>query len=314
MASSSSSSSGTNNLQSWYESSSGANQARSIESSTMTPMPVVASTQGNNSSSSSNTTNPPVATSEQALAAFGALAALGLKGASSIIASSSAAVVGGSNSANSIDLEAGGIQSSAASNATNTGSATSSVGFGLEGILSSYLSGNSKLSAIPGSSSSSTTSSSSTSPEWTCGMSATQRFQAFVLLACSSVSLYFASFFIFLPMLLFAPSKFATAFTFASIMWLLGFAILWGPKSTLTSLIAPDKRAFTLSYIGSLLLTLYAAFVSQSYFLIMLAIAIQLTSAMYYTASYFPGGTMAAGALSRMCIGSVRAMLTSASR
>ena len=314
MASSSSSSSGTNNLQSWYESSSGANQARSIESSTMTPMPVVASTQGNNSSSSSNTTNPPVATSEQALAAFGALAALGLKGASSIIASSSAAVVGGSNSANSIDLEAGGIQSSAASNATNTGSATSSVGFGLEGILSSYLSGNSKSSAIPGSSSSSTPSSSSTSPEWTCGMSATQRFQAFALLACSSVSLYFASFFIFLPMLLFAPSKFATAFTFASIMWLLGFAILWGPKSTLTSLIAPDKRAFTLSYIGSLLLTLYAAFVSQSYFLIMLAIAIQLTSAMYYTASYFPGGTMAAGALSRMCIGSVRAMLTSASR
>jgi hypothetical protein len=308
---STSSSAGTNNLQSWYESSSGANQARSIESSTMTPMPVVASTTG---SGSSNITNAPVATSEQALAAFGALAALGLKGASSIIASSSAAVVGGSNSANSIDLEAGGIQSSAASNATNTGSATSSVGFGLEGILSSYLSGNSKSSAIPGSSSSSTPSSSSTSPEWTCGMSATQRFQAFALLACSSVSLYFASFFIFLPMLLFAPSKFATAFTFASIMWLLGFAILWGPKSTLTSLIAPDKRAFTLSYIGSLLLTLYAAFVSQSYFLIMLAIAIQLTSAMYYTASYFPGGTMAAGALSRMCIGSVRAMLTSASR
>jgi len=278
-------------------------------------MPVVASTQGNNSSSSSNTAIAPVATSEQALAAFGALAALGLKGASSIIASSSAAVVGGSHSANSIDLEAGGMTSSAASNATNTGSASSSVGFGLEGILSSYLSGNSKSSAIPGSSSlSSTPSSSSTSPEWTCGMSATQRFQAFALLACSSVSLYFASFFIFLPMLLFAPSKFATAFTFASIMWLLGFAILWGPKSTLTSLIAPDKRAFTLSYIGSLLLTLYAAFVSQSYFLIMLAIAIQLTSAMYYTASYFPGGTMAAGALSRMCIGSVRAMLTSASR
>lgn len=300
----SSSNPAANNLQSWYESSSGgAQQSRSIDSS-MTPMPVVSSS----TQSNSNVSSAPVATSEQALAAFGALAALGLKSASSIIASSSssaAAIAGGSNT-NSIDLESGRGGPSAATTPTSGGANTN--GFGLEGILSSYLSGNSKSSAT------STTSSINSTPEWTCGMSATQRFQAFALLACSSVSLYFASFFIFLPMLLFAPSKFATAFTFASIMWLLGFAILWGPKSTLSSLVAPDKRAFTLSYIGSLMLTLYAAFVSQSYFLIMLAIAIQLTSAMYYTASYFPGGTMAAGALSRMCIGSVRAMLSSASR
>ena len=273
----------------------------------MTPMPIISSTSQTTNVTSSNIISSANASaaSEQAIAAFGALAALGLKSATSIIASSSSATGSGSASTSSntstIDLESG--QTNTSINGTS-----SSGGFGLDGILSSYLSGNSKSSSTPASSSSSTT------PEWTCGLTATQRFQAFALLACSSISLYFASFFIFLPMLLFAPSKFATAFTFASIMWLLGFAILWGPKSTLTSLIAPDKRAFTLSYIGSLLLTLYAAFVSQSYFLIMLAISIQLTSAMYYTASYFPGGTMAAGAISRMCIGSVRAMLTSASR
>ena len=314
MASTSSSSSSTNtttsgtsnNLQSWYECS--GVQTRSIDSSSMTPMPIISSTSQTTSVTSSNiiSSTSASAASEQAIAAFGALAALGLKSATSIIASSSSATGSGSASTSSntstIDLESG--QTNTSINGTS-----SSGGFGLDGILSSYLSGNSKSSSNPSSSSSS-----STTPEWTCGLTATQRFQAFALLACSSISLYFASFFIFLPMLLFAPSKFATAFTFASIMWLLGFAILWGPKSTLTSLIAPDKRAFTLSYIGSLLLTLYAAFVSQSYFLIMLAIAIQLTSAMYYTASYFPGGTMAAGAISRMCIGSVRAMLTSASR
>jgi len=309
--SSTTSSSGTsNNLQSWYESS--GVQTRSIDSSSMTPMPIISSTSQTTSVTSSNIISNASASAatEQAIAAFGALAALGLKSATSIIASSSSATGSGSggNSSSSntstIDLESGQTNNS-------TNGTSSSGGFGLDGILSSYLSGNSKSSSSPSSSSSS---SSSSTPEWTCGLTATQRFQAFALLACSSISLYFASFFIFLPMLLFAPSKFATAFTFASIMWLLGFAILWGPKSTLTSLIAPDKRAFTLSYIGSLLLTLYAAFVSQSYFLIMLAIAIQLTSAMYYTASYFPGGTMAAGAISRMCIGSVRAMLTSASR
>ena len=69
-------------------------------------------------------------------------------------------------------------------------------------------------------------------------------------------------------MLLFAPAKFATAFTFASLMWLGGFALLWGPRATLLPLLAPGKRLFSAAYFGSLALSLYAALAGQGYFLV----------------------------------------------
>ena len=40
-------------------------------------------------------------------------------------------------------------------------------------------------------------------PEWVCGMSSAQRFQAFGLLLVGSLALYFAAIFLFLPMVIF---------------------------------------------------------------------------------------------------------------
>ena len=147
--------------------------------------------------------------------------------------------------------------------------------------------------------------------EWACGLSYAQRFQAFLLLSCSSAALYAASFLVFLPMLLFAPAKFATAFTMASLMWLTGFALLWGPRATVLGLLAPEKRLFTLAYVSSLALSLYSALVSQSYFLVLLAVVVQMCAAAWYSASYVPGGTLAVGALGRMCAGGLVGTLRS---
>lgn len=44
-------------------------------------------------------------------------------------------------------------------------------------------------------------------PEWTCGMNAGQRFQAFGILLVTSLMLYIAAIFVFLPMVIFMPSK-----------------------------------------------------------------------------------------------------------
>ena len=44
-------------------------------------------------------------------------------------------------------------------------------------------------------------------PEWTCGMNAGQRFQAFGILLVTSLVLYIVSIFVFLPMVIFMPSK-----------------------------------------------------------------------------------------------------------
>jgi hypothetical protein len=43
--------------------------------------------------------------------------------------------------------------------------------------------------------------------EWNCGMNAAQRFQAFGLLLVTSLLLYVAAIFVFLPMVIFMPSK-----------------------------------------------------------------------------------------------------------
>lgn len=150
----------------------------------------------------------------------------------------------------------------------------------------------------------SSTNSSSSPPvpppsEWTCGLSYAQRFQAFLLLGCGSITLYFASFFIFLPLILITPSKFATSFTFGSLFWLGAFAILRGPRSTLLSLLQKDKLPFTIAYFASIVLSLYSTMIVQSYFLVLLAVIIQLIAALWYSSSYIPGGTVAFNALGR---------------
>ncbi len=51
-------------------------------------------------------------------------------------------------------------------------------------------------------------------PEWTCGMNAGQRFQAFGILLVTSLMLYIAAIFVFLPMVIFMPSKCVFFFPF----------------------------------------------------------------------------------------------------
>ena len=136
--------------------------------------------------------------------------------------------------------------------------------------------------------------------EWTCGLSYAQRFQAFLLLGCGSVTLYFASFFVFLPLILITPSKFATSFTFGSLFWLAAFAMLRGPKSTILSLLQKEKLPFTIAYFASIVLSLYSTLIVQSYFFVLLAVIIQLVAALWYSSSYIPGGTAAFSALGRM--------------
>jgi len=64
-----------------------------------------------------------------------------------------------------------------------------------------------------------------------------------------------------------------------------------------------DKRIFTLSYLGSLLLTLYTTIFTSSYFLALVAIIVQVSAMLWYTSSQIPGGTAAMSTLSNWCLG-----------
>ena len=150
--------------------------------------------------------------------------------------------------------------------------------------------------------------------EWTCGMTTAQRFQAFGLLLLGSLSLYFAAIFLFLPMAIFMPAKFATTFTFASIMWMAAFAVLRGPRATLRGLVGdPEKRIFSIAYVGSLLLSLYSTMFTSSYFLALIAIFLQVGAMLWYTSGSIPGGTAAMGALTSWCFGGLTGRAQTAS-
>ena len=79
-----------------------------------------------------------------------------------------------------------------------------------------------------------------------------QRFQAFVVVLLAAAALMAMAVFIFLPLLVFAPSKFALSFTLGSVMFLAAFMLLRGPKTVLRQLMAPDRLGFSSAYVGSI--------------------------------------------------------------
>jgi hypothetical protein len=140
--------------------------------------------------------------------------------------------------------------------------------------------------------------------EWACGMSLTQRIQVGVLLLLGAGFLFMMSLFVFLPMVLLMPSKFATAFSVGSLLFMAAMAMFRGPRTTIMGFLDRDRLLFTGGYLGSLVLTLYATLVSQSYLLIVLAVVAQVAALLWYASSFIPGGTSGMGFMTRMMLSS----------
>jgi hypothetical protein len=69
------------------------------------------------------------------------------------------------------------------------------------------------------------------------------------------------------------------------------FSALRGWKQQLAHMTTPERLPFSLGYIGSILATLYAALFMHSYILSLFCSGLQVVALLYYSASYFPGGT-----------------------
>ncbi|KAI7845044.1 hypothetical protein COHA_001410 [Chlorella ohadii] len=104
------------------------------------------------------------------------------------------------------------------------------------------------------------------------------------------------AFFIFLPMIILAPAKFAMTFSIGSALCICSLGALKGWKTMFGHLLSKERLPFAGAYFGSLLATLYVSFVMHSYVFSLLFCVAQVLTLVYYVASYFPGG--AAGAQS----------------
>jgi hypothetical protein len=96
--------------------------------------------------------------------------------------------------------------------------------------------------------------------------------------------------FVFLPMIILTPAKFALTFTLGCVSVLAALASLRGWKAQLSAALQRDRLPFTAGYAVSVLATLYAALVAKSYLLSLGCSAAQAVALCYYVAAYFPGG------------------------
>lgn len=143
-------------------------------------------------------------------------------------------------------------------------------------------------------------------------------YQSWVYFGCfagAGVLLLLLSFFVFLPMIILAPSKFAITFSVGSGCLVTSIGFLKGWKDVAASLVTKERLPFTGAYFGSLLGTLYAAMIMHSYVITMCMCGVQILTLVYYIASFIPGGASGAhfifGSMLRGGLGVFRAIFSS---
>lgn len=137
-------------------------------------------------------------------------------------------------------------------------------------------------------------------------------FVYFAALVGGAVVFFFLAFFLFLPLLIVSPGKFALSFTFGSVCTMSAFNMLGGWRAALAHMFSSERLPFTTVYIGSMMGTVYAALIMNSYILSIVFSAVQVIALLYYVLSYFPGGAAGvqfmlsmAGRTILSCVGSV---------
>ena len=131
-----------------------------------------------------------------------------------------------------------------------------------------------------------------------CSVPGTTQWVYFGALAGAGVLFMMLSFFVFLPMIILSPSKFAITFSLGSICIIASLGALRGWRHMATVLSARERLPFTAAYFASLLATLYSSLAMHSYLFSLLSCVAQIGALLYYLLSFFPGGHSGLSALS----------------
>lgn len=123
-----------------------------------------------------------------------------------------------------------------------------------------------------------------------CRAPGTTQYVYFAAFAGIGVLLLLVAFFLFLPMIIIRPSKFAITFSLGSVLILVSLGFLRGWKAMYSSLSSKERMVPTAAYLGSLFGTLYASLMMHSYIYSLVLCVIQMVTLAYYVASLFPGG------------------------
>ncbi|XP_074655143.1 uncharacterized protein LOC141908825 [Tubulanus polymorphus] len=120
-------------------------------------------------------------------------------------------------------------------------------------------------------------------------LSKKQRILGFM--GCIAVGLFcFVLAWLFLPMVVVKPRKFALLYTLGSLFLIASFSLLWGPMNHVKHLLSGPRIAFTTAYLGTMFATIYFSVWYKSTALTIVFAVAQMISLVWYMVSYIPGG------------------------
>jgi len=123
-----------------------------------------------------------------------------------------------------------------------------------------------------------------------------ERWLAFgILIATSCVLMAMAA--TSLPLIVLAPHHFAFVFTMGSACFLLSFAALKGLGDLTAHLMSRERRALSLSYVGSMIGTLWASMWLRSFILTLIFSGVQIVQLLWFFTAYIPGGHTVLGSV-----------------
>lgn len=117
--------------------------------------------------------------------------------------------------------------------------------------------------------------------------------QVFCALLVLSALFFFLAFTVGMTLITVRPQKFALSFTFGSLAFMGSFSILRGPWTHLSGMLTISRLPFTISYLGSMVATLYLTFNMggpQGYVMVLAASGVQLLALLWYLIAFLPGG------------------------
>lgn len=113
------------------------------------------------------------------------------------------------------------------------------------------------------------------------------RYILFAITFGISICSFLICFFLF-PFLLLKPTKFSAIWTIGSVFFLIAFSILQGVTKFWTNLVESKNLPFTISFIGSIVLTIVSTLVLKSTILVLVGVILQMLSMIWYCFGYFP--------------------------
>ena len=130
------------------------------------------------------------------------------------------------------------------------------------------------------------------------GMSFTQRIFSFIVLVALGVLFFFISIY----KLIFSPSNFVPSYLISNICFFFMFGFISGFRTFFTKLFKPSKRNFTIGFLTTTALTLYASFAFTSNLYVFFFGIIQMISFSMFVITFLPGGTSGISSLINMFI------------